>query len=76
MGTFAVCLKGQSLKPEFRVRNTPPDPRKDGETNERRWVLSNAMSEVDENGNVSKITSFLMDITHHKRMEQLQAHRF
>lgn len=38
--------------------------------------FSNATSELDEHGNVSKITSFLTDITHHKRMNQLPAHRF
>jgi len=76
MRTFAVCLKGQSLRLEFRVRNTLPGPRKDGETNEWRRVLSNATSEVDEHGKASKITGFLTDITHHKRMKQLPAHCF
>jgi PAS domain-containing protein len=70
---FRRLLEGpQSLRLEFRVRNTSPGPREDGETNEWRWVLSNATSEVDEHGNVSKITSFLTDIMYHKRMEQFR----
>ncbi|OCL07939.1 hypothetical protein AOQ84DRAFT_294130 [Glonium stellatum] len=74
--SFRRLLEGPlSLTLEFRVRNTSPGSSEDGEANEWRWLLSNASSEVDEHGNVSKITSFLADITHHKRAQQLQAQR-
>ncbi|OCK76899.1 hypothetical protein K432DRAFT_305344 [Lepidopterella palustris CBS 459.81] len=60
---------------EFRVRKRPVGGKGQSEEDQWRWLLSNASSEVDEQGTVNRITCFLTDISHHKRMEKLQAQR-
>lgn len=69
---------GSSIEPfEFRAKyRISVDATKDGDSaTEHRWLLLNASSEVDDEGNCHMIYGWLTDISHQKYAELLQAQR-
>ncbi|KAF2001523.1 hypothetical protein P154DRAFT_521601 [Amniculicola lignicola CBS 123094] len=67
--------KADSVCFNFRVQIDTSSPAEPDAPGKWRWLLSTASSELDEAGNVSRVTSFLTDVTPEKEAEVQQGKR-